>query len=149
MPDEVGKGEDAPDLHLAFVLEIDHFPGLVDKTAVQFLQGCRGTNRVASGCVALHCRLPVELSKLEESVHVEGQALLEPIPLRKTPTPPVIPERIDLSRDDATVYLTDIYDGPGLDGVPRGAVKSLRLFTYHFAYQKIAGINHRVGADGP
>jgi len=28
-------------------------------------------------------------------------------------------------------------------------VKKLRLFTYHFAYHKVAGINHRVGADGP
>lgn len=80
---------------------------------------------------------------------IEGQALLEPVPFRKTPKPLVIPERIDLNRDDATVYLTDVYDGPGLEGVPRGAVKSLRLYTYHFAYQKIAGISHRVGADGP
>jgi hypothetical protein len=47
------------------------------------------------------------------------------------------------------VYVADIYAGPGLQGIPRGAVKSLRVFTYHFAYQKQAGINHRVGADGP
>ncbi|MHC4867339.1 MAG: SUMF1/EgtB/PvdO family nonheme iron enzyme, partial [Planctomycetota bacterium] len=50
---------------------------------------------------------------------------------------------------DAVVYIEDVYKGPGLKGVPRGSVKKLRLFTYHFAYQKIAGINHRVGADGP
>lgn len=80
---------------------------------------------------------------------VEDYALLEPIPLRKTKRPPVIAERIDLKRKDALVYLEDIYEGPGLKGVPRGAVRKLRLFTYHFAYHKIAGINHRVGADGP
>ena len=39
--------------------------------------------------------------------------------------------------------------GPGLAGVPRGTIKDLRLFTYHFAYHTVAGINHRVGADGP
>ena len=45
--------------------------------------------------------------------------------------------------------MQDIYQGPGLKNVPRGAVKSLRLFTYHFGYQQVAGIDHRVGADGP
>ena len=80
---------------------------------------------------------------------VEGYALLEPIGLGKIKRPPVIPDRVDLSRKDAIVYLENIYEGPGLKGVPHGAVKKLRLFTYHFAYHKIAGINHRVGADGP
>jgi formylglycine-generating enzyme required for sulfatase activity/cytochrome c553 len=80
---------------------------------------------------------------------VEDYALLEPIPLRKTKRPPVIVDRVDLARDDALVFLEDIYKGQGLNNVPRGAVKKLRLFTYHFAYHKVAGINHRVGTDGP
>ncbi|MHC4167901.1 MAG: SUMF1/EgtB/PvdO family nonheme iron enzyme [Planctomycetota bacterium] len=80
---------------------------------------------------------------------VEGYALLEPIPLRRIKRPPLITDRIDLSRKDALVYLENIYEGPGLQGVPHGAVKQLRLFTYHFAYHRVAGINHRVGADGP
>jgi formylglycine-generating enzyme required for sulfatase activity len=80
---------------------------------------------------------------------IEGYALLEPIPLRKTKRPPVIVDRVDLARDDALVFLEDIYKGQGLKNVPRGAVKKLRLFTYHFGYHKVAGINHRVGADGP
>jgi formylglycine-generating enzyme required for sulfatase activity len=80
---------------------------------------------------------------------VEGYALLEPIPLRKIKRPPVITDRTDLSREDALVYLENVYEGPGLKGVPHGAVKKLRLFTYHFAYHKVAGISHRVGADGP
>ncbi len=45
--------------------------------------------------------------------------------------------------------MEDVYSGPGLKGVPRGTVKALRLFTYHFGYQRLAGIDHRVGADGP
>ena len=81
----------------------------------------------------------------EEERHV----LLEPIPYRKTDRPPVLADRIDSNRDDATVYLSDVYAGPGLQGIPRGSVKKLRVFTYHFGYQKIAGINHRVGTDGP
>ena len=80
---------------------------------------------------------------------IEGNALLEPIPIHRTKKPQVIPDKVDLSRKDAIVYLENIYKGPGLKGVPHGAVKKLRLFTYHFAYHKIAGINHRVGTDGP
>jgi len=82
-------------------------------------------------------------------MEVEGQALVEPIPLRATRRPPVLVDRVDPTRQDALVYLQDVYAGPGLRGVPRGSVRKLRLFTYHFAYQGIAGINHRVGADGP
>jgi len=80
---------------------------------------------------------------------VEGYALLEPVPLRKTKRPPVIEDRVDLNQKDALVYLENIYVGPGLKGVPAGSVKALRLYTYQFAYHKVAGINHRVGTDGP
>jgi formylglycine-generating enzyme required for sulfatase activity len=79
----------------------------------------------------------------------EGVALLEPMPLRPRPRPPVIVDRVQADRKDALVYIEDIYSGPGLQSVPRGTVKALRLFTYHFGYQRLAGIDHRVGADGP
>lgn len=79
----------------------------------------------------------------------EGVALLEPIPFRPRPRPPVIPDRVQPEEPEAIVYLEDVYRGPGLQGVPRGAVKQLRVFTYHFGYQRLAGIDHRVGADGP
>ena len=79
----------------------------------------------------------------------EGYALFEPVPLRPTPRPPVIPDKVNLARKDAVLYVEDVYAGPGLKDVPRGAVRELRLFTYHFAYQKLAGIDHRVGAEGP
>ncbi len=48
-----------------------------------------------------------------------------------------------------TVYLQDIYVGSGLRGIPRGAVKKLRLFTYHFNYYGTSGIEDYVGMDGP
>ena len=78
-----------------------------------------------------------------------GYAMLEPIPLRKTGTPPAIPEKVDLTRTDAVVYLPDIYVGDGLKGIPRGTVKSMRVFTYHFAYQGMGGLLGVVGMDGP
>jgi hypothetical protein len=80
---------------------------------------------------------------------VPGHALFEPVPLCARPEPPVIPDRVDTTRKDALVYMTDIYQGPGLAGVPRGTVKALRLFTYHFAYHGMGGQINRVGLDGP
>jgi formylglycine-generating enzyme required for sulfatase activity len=79
----------------------------------------------------------------------EGCALLEPVPFAKQPKRPVIQERTQPANKEALVYLEDIYVGPGLKGVPRGTIKRLRLFTYHFGFQTLAGIDHRVGADGP
>ncbi len=81
--------------------------------------------------------------------HVDGYGLFEPIPLKKHRKPPVIEDRVDPSRSDAVVYLADVYRGPGLRGVPRGAVKRLRLYTFHFAYQGMGGLLGTVGLDGP
>ncbi|MCL2709612.1 MAG: SUMF1/EgtB/PvdO family nonheme iron enzyme [Planctomycetaceae bacterium] len=78
-----------------------------------------------------------------------NNALVEPIPLRKTPTPPIIPTKVDLQRDDATVFVSNVLDGPGLEGIPPGVVKSLRVYTYHFAYHNIGGLLGSVGQDGP
>ncbi len=79
----------------------------------------------------------------------KGYALLEPVPFRKTARPPVIPSRVDLSQKTGLLYMTDVYEGPGLKGVPRGTVKKLRLVTYHFAYHGMGGQQNRVGLDGP
>ena len=78
-----------------------------------------------------------------------GYALFEPVPLRKTPVPPVIPDATKPERDDALVYLADVYTGEGLRGIPRGEVKALRLFTYHFLYPGMGGPQAVVGMEGP
>ncbi len=78
-----------------------------------------------------------------------GYALLEPVPLRKTPTPRAIPDKIDPGRRDAVVFITDIYEGPGLAGIPRGEVKTLRLFTYTYGYRGMGGLYGVIGLDGP
>ena len=78
-----------------------------------------------------------------------GNVLFEPVPFRKTPRPPVVPPKVDLSRKDAVMYMADVYSGRGLAGVPVGTVKKLRLFTYQFSYQGMGGQQSRVGLDGP
>jgi formylglycine-generating enzyme required for sulfatase activity len=77
-----------------------------------------------------------------------GYALFEPVPLRKTARPPVVPDRVDPAQDQATVYLTDIYLGEGLRDVPRGTVKKLRLYSLHYAYPGMGG-HINIGIDGP
>lgn len=78
-----------------------------------------------------------------------GFALFEPIPIRNTVCPPIVADKVDLARQDAEVFLADVYAGPGLKGVPRGAIESLRLVSYHFAYQGIGGEPDAPGLDGP
>jgi formylglycine-generating enzyme required for sulfatase activity len=80
---------------------------------------------------------------------VPGTALLEPIPLKARARPPVIPSKVKAGATDALVHIADIYNGPGLRGVPPGTVKQLRLFTYQYAYQGMGGQIDRVGLDGP
>ena len=78
-----------------------------------------------------------------------GYAMLEPVPLRKTPRPPIVPDRFEPGRRDATVFMMDVYHGPGLRGVPRGTVKALRLLSYEFTFHGFGGEPDRVGFDGP
>jgi formylglycine-generating enzyme required for sulfatase activity len=78
-----------------------------------------------------------------------GYALLEPIPLRKTPRPPVVPDRVDLARRDAEVLIADLYHGEGLRGVPRGTIKQLRVISYQYGYQGMGAEPYSVGLDGP
>ena len=78
-----------------------------------------------------------------------GYAMLEPIPWRKTPRQPCIPDVVDPSQKEATVLLADVCRGPGLAGVPRGAVKALRLVSYDFTFHGMGGEPDRVGLDGP
>jgi len=72
----------------------------------------------------------------------------EPIPVRKTRKPPVLPDRVDLGRGDAVLYLHNVYAGPGLAGVPRGSVKRLRIAAYHFGFPGMAGPD-KIGWGGP
>jgi len=78
---------------------------------------------------------------------VPGYALFEPVPLRKTPTPPIVPDKVKLDRRDGIVYLSDIYFGDGLDDVPHGTVKKLRVYEFHYCYPKMGGHIH-VGVEG-
>lgn len=67
------------------------------------------------------------------------QALMYPMLLEKRQPPPVIPDKINLKDSTSTVYIANIYEGPGLKDVPKGSVDKLRLFAYHFTYNYAGG----------
>lgn len=77
---------------------------------------------------------------------MEGAALCEPIRVERRPVPPVLPDFVRPGARTCTVHVADIYNGPGLAGVPRGAVKDLRVFAYHYAYNKV-GSHEGVGTE--
>ncbi|MGN0853196.1 MAG: SUMF1/EgtB/PvdO family nonheme iron enzyme [Kiritimatiellia bacterium] len=82
---------------------------------------------------------------VEDAAHVYFEAR----PLQPSPVPPVIADRTVPGEKTARMKITDIYEGPGLAGVPRGTVKALRLFTYSFAYRWMGGETDHHGLDGP
>ena len=77
-----------------------------------------------------------------------GYAMLEPIPFRPRTRPQVLPDRVKPEEKEGTVILSDVYAGPGLKDVPRGTVKNLRLYAFHYGYWRVAG-HINVGIDGP
>ena len=78
-----------------------------------------------------------------------GYALLEPLPVRRRVRPPVIPDRYQPGESEATIYMADVHAGEGLRGVPRGEVKRLRVFSYHYLYPNMGGPQGVVGMEGP
>jgi len=70
---------------------------------------------------------------------VPGSSLVEPLPLRATKAPPVVPSKLNPDMKDAILYVQSVYNGPGLKGVPKGTVKSMRVFTYTYGYRGVGG----------
>lgn len=77
-----------------------------------------------------------------------GYCLFEPIPLAKRPTPPIIPDKVDLKSKEATVYISNIYVGNALKNIPLGTVKAMRVYTDHFAFEGVGG-HQNIAIDGP
>jgi len=73
--------------------------------------------------------------------------MFEPIPLKKRKVPPVIPDRRRPNAKNGTLYIQDIYEGPGLEGLPRDTVAGLRVFTYGYAY-RLSGSHDALAIEG-
>ena len=60
-------------------------------------------------------------------VHVEGPGCYNARPLAPRARPPVIPTRIDLHQTEGYFYVSNVYQGTGMDQIKRGTVKQLRV----------------------
>ncbi len=78
----------------------------------------------------------------------DGYALLEPLLVRRMEAPPRLPDRVDTGRREAEVFVADVHAGTAMAGVPRGTVKRLRVYEFHYAYRRMGG-HIEVGIDGP
>ena len=67
------------------------------------------------------------------------------IPLAPRATPPERQRTVDSNQDTGVFALQDVYAGPGLEGVPRGTVKKLRVIALNY---RPAGIGQNFNA-GP
>lgn len=80
-------------------------------------------------------------------LHSGKTHMFEPVPIMKRPVPPVIPDRRIQTSDTGTLFIQDIYEGPGLAGIPRGMVAALRIFTYGYAY-RLNGSHDTLAIEG-
>jgi hypothetical protein len=69
----------------------------------------------------------LDLAGNEFLLHVEGPGCYDPMPLAPRERPPAIPSRMDLAQGDGQFYVTDVYQGTGMEAIPRGTVKWLRV----------------------
>ncbi len=69
----------------------------------------------------------------------------QPFPLAARPTPAPRPSQVDYRQAAGTYYMQDVYAGPGLEGVPRGTVRKLRVVALDYR-AALMGDN---GSSGP
>ena len=63
----------------------------------------------------------------ETLLYEEAPGCFDPMPLGPRRRPPVLPEDMELAEETATFYVTDVYRGSGMESVPRGTIKTIRI----------------------
>lgn len=66
-------------------------------------------------------------SGTEILLHAEAPGCFDPMPLASRPRPPIVPEDMELAETTATFYVADVYRGSGMEAVPRGTIKTIRV----------------------
>ena len=69
----------------------------------------------------------IDLFGNEVMLYSEAPGCYDPMPLASRQKPPAIPARTDLAKRDGYFYLADAYVGTGMERIPRGTVKYLRV----------------------
>ncbi|MGD0092835.1 MAG: hypothetical protein ABSE73_23230, partial [Planctomycetota bacterium] len=72
----------------------------------------------------------------------------QPVPLAPRAVQPVRPNSVNYRKTTGTYYMQDVYAGPGLAGVPRGAIKKLRVVALDYRLALIGGNGNGGPAGG-
>ena len=75
------------------------------------------------------------------------QSCSQPVPLVARPRPASRPSHLNVQQETGVYLLRDIYQGPGLKGVPRGTVRKLRVVALGYRAAGI-GYNYNHGPAG-
>ncbi|MDO4585761.1 MAG: hypothetical protein Q4C95_00530 [Planctomycetia bacterium] len=60
-------------------------------------------------------------------LHTDPIGCFDPMPLMTTEKPPIIIDRVDLTKETGSFYVTDVNEGFGMADVPHGMAKYLRI----------------------
>ena len=63
----------------------------------------------------------------ETLLHTEKAGCFDPMPIKVTTVPNVVPNRRDYENEKAVFYVADVYEGTHTKGIKRGSVKFLRV----------------------
>ena len=72
----------------------------------------------------------------------------QPVPLVPRPVPHLRPDVVNYREKSASVFLHDVYAGPGLKGIERGTIRKLRVVTLEFRAAGIGRNSNRGPAGG-
>lgn len=70
----------------------------------------------------------------------------DPAPLRPRKKPPVLHDRVKPESKTATVYISDVYRGRAMAGVPKGEATSLRVFMSEYSPRN-TGSHYAMGME--
>ncbi len=76
-----------------------------------------------------------------------GISCCQSVPLVARTPPRLRPSLVDYRKSTGTYYMQNVYEGPGLQDVPHGAAKALRVVAIDYR-AAIIGANHSGGAAG-
>jgi hypothetical protein len=80
-----------------------------------------------------------ETGRRELLASAPDESCSQPVPLIVRSVPHVRPSLVDYRMTNGTYYMQNVYEGPGLKGIPKGAAKALRVVALEY---RVAGIGH-------
>ncbi len=75
----------------------------------------------------------------------KSYSCLQAVPLAPRKRPPIKPSRVDYHKKQGVVFLQDVYQGQGLKGIERGAIRSIRVVELLYRHYSVG----RARQSGP